>query len=148
MAGADGLNVAAAQALVVGVASPASRVQELQAQRRAMAQERAALLREENKEKKKLARLMVKARSLSNEQLLQIVASRVSEEAKGKGKGKGKKGKGKGKVAVVDEAAADAGDEGAAAVAAPDAGGDVDEDGGAAGPVDGGADGEVIGAHA
>ena len=90
VAGAAPFDLGAAQALVAGVANPADRLEQLRVQRHNLQVQRAALVREERNERKRQKRLMDKARSLSNEGLLQILATRVHAQANGKGKANGK----------------------------------------------------------
>ena len=87
MAGAGDVAAQARELLEATPDAALSRIQELEAERLALAKDRKRLARELKNETQQRKRLMAKARNLSTEDLLQVVVSR-SARAKAKAKAK------------------------------------------------------------
>jgi len=91
--GAAGGDVrAAALAMISGLPDAAAdRVDVLKAEKKRLAGEKKRIAIEEKKEKQKRRRLMAKAKDLSDQELLSIIANRAQAKAKGKARAKAKR---------------------------------------------------------
>ena len=107
--GGGGVSVWAVAALMGDRCSTA--LKDLADQRRDLRKQRDEVNRVTRNEERKRARILERARNLSNDDLLEILTSRAVAKAKAKPKAKGAaKGKAKAKAKVVAACAADAAD--------------------------------------